>query len=129
MKSQLLDTNVILRFLLNDIQEQATEVSKLFAKAKSKELDLFIPQIVIFELEFALDKYHKFPKKEIVDKLGVLFVTPYLEIQDADIFQNALALFNSKNIDFVDCFLLCQAKAKDISIFTFDEDLQKIAYD
>ena len=126
MKSQLLNTNAFLRFLLNDVPKQAIEVNKLFVKAKAKELEIFVPQIVIFEIEFALDKFYKFPKADVVDKLGVLLVTPYLKIQDAVIFQEALALFNTRNIDFVDCFLLCQAKVNNFSIFSFDEDLLKL---
>jgi predicted nucleic-acid-binding protein len=126
MKSQLLDTNAFLRFLLNDVPEQATQVNKLFVKAKSKEIEIFVPQIVIFEIEFALDKFYKFPKTEVVDRLGVLLLTPYIKIQDAGIFHEALALFNTRNIDFVDCFLLCQAKANNFSIFSFDRDLRKL---
>ncbi len=125
MQTLLLDTNSYLRFLFNDIPEQANEVSRLFVKAKAQELEIFIPQIVIFEIEFALDKYYKFPKTEVMDKLRVILVTPYLKIQDVDIFDEALVLFNNKNIDFVDCFLLCAAKSKGFSLFTFDDDLSK----
>lgn len=126
MKSLILDTNAFLRFLLNDIPGQANEVGKLFIRAKAKEIEITIPQIVIFEIEFALDKYYKFPKGEVINKLGVLLATPYLKIQDADIFQEALTIFKSRNIDFVDCFLVSNAKVKNLSLFTFDEDLKKL---
>lgn len=125
MQQLVLDTNSYLRFLLNDIPEQADKVSQLFVKAKAQDLEIFIPQIVIFEIEFALDKYYKFPKTEVTDKLRVILATPYLKIQDVDIFDEALILFNNKNIDFVDCFLLCAAKSKNSSLFTFDENLSK----
>ncbi len=126
MDSLILDTNAFLRFLLNDIPRQAEAVSKLLIKARSKELEIFIPQIVIFEIEFALDKYYKFPKNEVIDKLGVLLATPYLKIQDVDIFKEAIALFDNKNIDFVDCFLECSAKQKNSTLFTFDKKLKKL---
>ncbi len=124
MDKLILDTNGFLRFLLNDISKQSEEVSKLLVKAKAKKIEIFVPQIVIFEIEFALDKYYKFSKPEIVDKLGVILVTPYLKIQDGDIFQQALELFSNKNIDFVDCFLLCDSKLKEAFLFTFDKSLQ-----
>ena len=126
MQSLILDSNSFLRFLLNDIPKQANEVSVLFAKAKKEELNIFIPQIVIFEIEFALEKYYKFPKEEIVDKLKAIISTPYLEIQDVSIFQEAVISFNNKNLDFVDCFLLCFAQSKKATLFTFDKGLQKL---
>lgn len=126
MKSLVFDTNPFLRFLLNDIPEQTEEVNKLFIKAKAKELKIFVPQIVIFEIEFALRKYYKFPKDEVIDKLRIIVTTPYLNIQDIQIFHEAMPLFSSKNIDFVDCFLLCIAKSKNSKILTFDEDLKKM---
>jgi predicted nucleic-acid-binding protein len=127
MTNFILDTNTFLRFLLNDIPEQSDEVSQLLSKAKRREINIYIPQIVIFEIEFALDKYYQFPKEEIVDKLGTLLATPYVNIQDSEIFQDALELFSIKNIDFGDCFLHSNSKVINSKLFTFDKDLQKIA--
>lgn len=126
MQSLILDTNSFLRFLLNDVPEQANEVSKLFSKAKAKELDIYVSQIVIFEIEFALEKYYKFEKEEITNKLGTIISTPYLKVQDADIFQEAVVLFNNHSLDFVDCFLICQARLKNFKLQTFDKNLQKL---
>ncbi len=126
MDKLILDTNGFLRFLLNDIPKQTEEVNKLLIKAKAKKIEIFVPQIIVFEIEFALDKYYKFPKTEITDKLRVLFATPYLKIQDKEIFQEALQLFKDKNIDFVDCFLVSNANSKNASLFTFDKNLQKL---
>ena len=126
MKSLVLDTNAFLRYLLNDVPDQANQVAELFKAAKANELKIYAPQIVIFEIVFALDKYYKFPKNKIVDKLGVLLTTPYLQIQDVKGFQEALILFNNQNMDFVDCFLICFAQNKDTKLFTFDKNLQNL---
>lgn len=129
MKSLVLDTNVVLRFLMDDIADQTEKATDLFTKAKSKKLDVFVPQIVIFEIFFALDKYYKFPKDQVINKLGTILATSYLHIQDKMVFQETLELFKRKNIDFVDCFLICQSKAKESDLFTFDKDLQKLLPD
>ncbi len=127
MKSLVLDTNAFLRYLLNDVPDQANQVAELFKAAKTNELKIYAPQIIIFEIAFALDKYYKFPKNKIVDKLGVLLTTPYLQIQDVRVLQDALILFNSKSLDFVDCFLNCFAQNKDAKLFTFDKNLHNLA--
>jgi predicted nucleic acid-binding protein len=48
MKQKVVDANCFLRFLLNDIPEQAEEVEKLLSEAKNSKNTLFVPQIVLF---------------------------------------------------------------------------------
>lgn len=126
MESLILDTNSLLRFLLNDIPSQAQQTTELLSKAKAKKVKVYIPQIIIFEIFFALDKYYKFLKTEVVDKIAALLSTKYLEIEDRLIFQDALELYKDKKIDFVDCFLICKAKDAGYSLFTFDIQLKKL---
>lgn len=126
MESLILDTNVFLRFLLDDVPSQAKEATKVLIKAKSKRLKIFVPQIIIFEIFFALDKYYKFPKTEVIEKVGTLLATSYLDIEDRTVFQEALEVYKSKNIDFIDCFLICKARKNNSSLFTFDKDLSKL---
>lgn len=125
MDSLILDTNVFLRFLLDDIPDQAKEATKIFNKAKSKKLNILIPQIVIFEILFALEKYYKFPKKEVIEKVESILIAEYLNIQDRAVFPETLELFKASNVDFVDCFLLCKAKQSNSKLFTFDKELNK----
>ncbi len=126
MSSLTLDTNAFLRFLLDDIPEQADQVSKLLARAKKEELEIIVPQIVIFEVAFALDKFYKLSKEEVVDKLRTIITAPYLKIQDINIFQEAVILFKDTPLDFVDSFLQCFAQSKSSTLFTFDKKLQNL---
>lgn len=125
MEKVVADANVFLRFLLNDVPEQANETAELLKRAKSGKIRIHVPQIVIFEIFFALDKFYKFPKQQIVDKVGTILSSPFLEVQNTEIFQTALLFYNEKNLDFVDCFLLCFCKDSGMKLFTFDKNLQK----
>lgn len=126
MKTIVLDTNSLIRYLLDDVPDQANQVGLLLNKAKKNEIGIFIPQIVVFEIEFALSKYYKFSKAEVVDKLGTIIVTPYLRIQDGEKFQQAILIYGERNIDFVDCFLLCSARLSNYELFTFDKELKSL---
>lgn len=126
MKSVVLDTNAFLRFLLNDVPAQAAEVSNLFNRAKAKQVKVFIPQIVLFEIHFALDKYYKLSKDEVIQKLGTLLATQYLKIQDKEVFKQTLEIYKLKNLDFVDCFIKAMSKETDSRLFTFDKNLKKL---
>ncbi|OGM75618.1 hypothetical protein A2382_02735 [Candidatus Woesebacteria bacterium RIFOXYB1_FULL_38_16] len=123
MKKVLLDTNPILRFLLNDIPAQAQKTNGLFENAKAGKIKIIIPQIIIFEAYFVLAKYYEFDKKTIINYLQFILSTPYLIIEDRSVFLKSIAIFSSKNISFVDSFLVAKSTLENIVLFTFDKKL------
>lgn len=127
MKILFVDANAFLRFLLNDIPKQKKEFEKLLNQAKRSKIKLIIPQIVIFEINFILEKYYGFKKEEIIDKLQVIVETPYLQISDAGIFRDSLKLYSKSNLSLVDCFIYCSARDSRAELFTFDKNLQKLS--
>lgn len=127
MKTLILDTNIFLRFLLNDIPSQTQKIEAVLTKAKIAKIKLYVPQIVIFEIVFALDKYYKFPKNQIIDKLDSILKTTYFNIQDKETFLQAMEIYTKKDISFVDCFLLGIAKIQNQDIFTFNQELVKLS--
>lgn len=123
----IVDTNTFLRFLLNDIPSQANLAEELFKSAQNNKKKLLVPQIIIFEVVFALEKYYGFPKQDVIDKIKIILAMDYLKIEDDDIFKDALMLFEGRNISLTDCFLISFAKAKEASIFSFDKKLSKFS--
>ena len=126
MTSLILDTNSILRFLLNDIPSQADKVEKLLVTAKEDKIEIFIPQIVIFEITFILEKYYHFPKPEITTNLESIINNKYFTIQDREKFILATKLFKNNSLDLVDCFLISFAYITERNLFSFDKDLNKV---
>lgn len=126
MKKIVVDTNGFLRFILDDVPAQKKSFEKLLEEAKQNQLVLFVPQIVIFEIEFTLSKYYHFSKEDIIKRLKSIIAASYLDIQDQDIFQTALKLYSGQNISFVDCFLKTISERERAELFTFDKKLQKL---
>ncbi|MBI2020409.1 PIN domain-containing protein [Candidatus Daviesbacteria bacterium] len=126
MKSLLADANIFLRFFLNDVPAQQKKAAQLLQKAKDKKLNLVVPQIIIFEIEFILSKYYLFPKNEIIDRLQSIVGVAYLDIQDKEIFQRALNIYKEKNLSLVDCFLVAKSEIEEVDIFTFDQKLSAL---
>ncbi len=125
MKKLVLDTNVFLRFLLNDIPSQAERAEKIFQAARNKKNKLLVPQIVIFEIIFALEKYYGFPKKEVLNKVKVILAMEFLSIEDKNVFEDAVVLYDQKNISFPDSFLISFTKQNNADIFSFDKEMKK----
>lgn len=126
MKKVLVDTNGFLRFILNDIPTQKEAFEKVLQDARLNQLVLLVPQIVIFEMEFALSKYYQFSKEDIIKRLQSITSASYVKIQDQDVFQTALKLYSMQTVSFVDCFLLAKAKKEGAELFTFDKKLRKL---
>lgn len=126
MRKVILDTNGFLRLLLNDIPEQADRVEHLIEKAKEEKIIILVPQIIIFEINFILQKYYLFERENIIDKLKSLVAAVYFQIESRDIFRKALLVYEEKNISLVDSFLLAKTQLENAELFTFDKDLDKL---
>lgn len=127
MKRLIVDTNPFLRFLLNDVPHQKKEFEKLLNQAKKSQITLLVPQIVIFEINFALERYYQYPKEEIIIKLKSIIEAPYLEVADFQIFLDGLRLYSELNLSLVDCFLLTISEQQETELFTFDKNLQRLS--
>jgi len=127
MESLLIDTNVILRFLLLDVPQQVKEIKVFFNKAKANKIKIIVPEVVIFEAKYALGSYYKFTNSEVSDRLEALVSASFFEVENKTIFLKAISYFRGSNLSFVDCFLVAKSEIEKVEIFTFDKDLKKFA--
>ncbi|MBI2334754.1 PIN domain-containing protein [Candidatus Daviesbacteria bacterium] len=125
MNRVVLDTNVFLRILLNDIPEQVKQAERILQQGKTGRRILIVPQAVIFEIAFALEKIYYFPKENIIDRLSSILSSGYFQIQDSDIFKDTIEIYKQKNLSLVDCFLYAFSLKNKAELFTFDKNLQK----
>jgi len=116
-----LDTNVILRYLLNDIPEQAEAVDELLREAEEGKILLRTNALVIAEIVWTCESYYELPKDEIRDKVLMILNTPGLEVEDAELLAEAVVLYVEKNVDFIDAYNACWAREEGIPLaYTFD---------
>lgn len=127
MKKYLLDTNIFLRFILNDIPHLAQEAENYFKRAEQGKILLFTPQIVIFEIVFALEKEYKIKRAEIIEHLKPLIAAPYIEVEDRNSFLEATDVYESKSLSLVDLFLFYKAQDMNAELLSFDKDFRKLA--
>jgi len=118
MQKTILDANAILRYILDDIKEQADSVEKIL----QNENVLILPEVVA-EVVYILTKYYNQPP-DTASK-GIL---QFLDDADcnSEILRHAIGTFGNRKLDFVDCLLYEYSKQADYKIFTFDKDLLKL---
>ena len=121
VKEAFLDANVILRYLLNDIPEQADAVDELLKEAEEGKILLRTTALVIAEIVWTCESYYELPKEEIRDKVLAILSTPGLEVENAELLAEAAILYVEKNVDFIDAYNACWAKREGIRFaYTFD---------
>jgi len=86
MTTVVADANVFLRFILGDVHSQKMEAERLFLKAKKGDITLIVPQIIIFEVEFALTKYYRFKKSDVIFRLESLLSADYFDVDKKKFF-------------------------------------------
>lgn len=127
MKTLILDTNSLLRFLLDDVPSQTKLVKEKIRLAKQGELKLVVHTLVIFEIIYALTKVYGFSKEKVINVLKKLIAFKYLDIPEREIISNALEVYLIKNLSFVDCFLHKLSHKFNAELFTFDRNLEKLS--
>ena len=127
MKSKLIDTNIIVRFLVEDIKEnkQYKLIFDLFEKVEKKEILISIEPVVVAETFFVLTKFYEIPRVEVCRKLIDILGFSGVQITNKNVVIKVLERLMKKKIDFVDSYLIELALDRGMNIFTADKDLIK----
>lgn len=115
----MLDTNIILRYLLNDDVRMASEAEKII-KNKSVQLNIEIVAEVIYVLKGV---YH-IDRAEIGQCL--LEFLSEVNTPEPEVMKLGIETYAEQNLDFPDCILYAYHKIKGYEIMTFDRKLNKL---
>jgi predicted nucleic acid-binding protein len=80
LKERIIDTNVILRYLTDDIPEQAQKSEELFTRVIEGKETVEIPLLVIAEVVWTMTKFYRQPKKAVVEDISILLKTPGIKV-------------------------------------------------
>ena len=125
MKKYLLDTNVLLRFLLDDHPELSGAATRLFQEAADEKCLLILTDLCIAEAVWVLTSYYKIERQKVADSLAKLLLKAGVQCPSLEPVLDALVRFKATNCDFFDCYLAAQAASSGVAIASFDNDLRK----
>jgi uncharacterized protein len=116
------DTNIFLRYLTNDVQNQADAVEQVLQRVAKEESLLITNSMVLAEIIWTLESYYKLSRKDIRDKVLAVLNTSGLEVIDSDLIFQAIDWYAEKNVDFLDAFNASWLLKHGLkSIYTFDQ--------
>src|SRR6187402_3063124 len=122
MKPYLLDTNVVLRFLLADDPKQSPQAKALFERAEAGKVVLRISHIGVAELVWVLHSFFDFERAKIATTLRGLLLHDGMEVEDLDVILAALDRFGRVKADFPDCYIATLAAGSRSPVVSYDRD-------
>ena len=121
----LLDTNIIIRFLVGDNEEKKKKSTEYFEQIELGSMEVEILSDVLMEAFFVLTKFYKVPKVEVISDLKTILSFEGVVNKDKVILFETLSIIENKNIDFVDALICAKCKFQNYEKLSFDKDLSK----
>jgi predicted nucleic acid-binding protein len=123
----IIDANIILRFLTNDIPKQADRCTGLLKRIESGLEEVWLPDLVLADIVWTLEKFYKQPKQRIQELLIPILELKGLRHNNKKISKLAFQLYVEKNIDWTDAFVAAQMiTQKKCEIYSYDSDFDKV---
>jgi predicted nucleic-acid-binding protein len=123
-----IDTNVLLRLLVRDHEDQARAAEKFIAAHCSPEEPGHISRIVIAETVWVLKDIYRYNRTQIAEALRAVMGVSEFEIESADEADAALRDFEGSSAGFTDCLLArTNASAGCDYTATFDRKAAKLS--
>ena len=111
----LLDANAVLRYLLEDNQEQTEAVAEAIARGAEVTVE------VLAECVYVLAGVYHVSRSRIAESLGILL--DEVTCRRRNVAAAALGLYSGGSFDFVDCVLAAERQELGRDVVTFDKRL------
>lgn len=123
-----LDTNVLVRYLVQDDAAQLAAARRLIRKCVNEQQTLFVPVTVTLELEWVLRSSFGYGKETTIGALSSLFSAAELSFEAERALEVALDLYRNRQADFADCLhIALAAQAGEQPLWTFDKGAAKLS--
>jgi predicted nucleic acid-binding protein len=127
MPLPFLDTNILLRHLLQDVPEQSSRASAYIRRIEQGTQKVRLADTVIFEAVFTLQRSYRIPKADIATALLPLIELPGMVLTGKRRFRVAFDYYVNLNIAFGDAYHAALMQSLKLTeIVTFDREFDRI---
>ena len=125
MKRLILDTNVLVRFLVQDDARQATAATRLIKDAQSGVYELLLDRMVLAELVYVLMSHYKQTRVDVANTALAIVRSPYVRVEREPELVDSLLRFRDHGVDWVDAWLAATGASSGLDLASFDRDFDK----
>ena len=106
-----LDTNVLVRFLVQDDQAQFERAQKLIGRESRSGGSVLISLVVLLKTEWVLRSRYGLHKSEIIATFSALLASAELHFEDEHSIEEALFIWKDSSAHFADCLIGARHRA------------------
>jgi predicted nucleic-acid-binding protein len=99
-----LDTNVVVRYIMQDDVKQSKRASQVMEQLTEQEPG-FLSLVCLTELVWVLESAYALPRQHVVDVLTNLLSIDVLKIERLSVVASAVRHFKDGKADFADCLI------------------------
>jgi predicted nucleic-acid-binding protein len=115
------DTNVLLRAILDDDPAQSPAAKRLIERAKEAGETIRVDRLVLAEVVWTLARRYRYTQAQLIELVAGLSSAPELELEDARAVDDAVAVFRDGRLDFADALIgALNRRAGCATTYTFD---------
>ena len=100
-----IDTNVLVRFLVRDDENQFEKARKLFKRESAAGRRVVVNQLVLLETEWVLRSRYDLPKNQIIKAISALLDSADIQFEDEPAVEEAMFVWKDSASDFADCLI------------------------
>jgi len=116
-----LDTNLLVRFLVNDDLKQAEKVKELFEEAEHSGEVFMVTSVVVQELIWVLSAVYECARSDVLRALEQLSMLPILHFENLVLIQRLISVGRDTTTDLPDLLIGLVAKSLGCEVtITFD---------
>jgi len=121
MKQVFVDSNVFLRYLTQDDEDQSSRARRLLSRAAAGEVRLITGPPVLFEIVWTLRSAYGQSRERTLEILSSIVAMPGLWMTDGRIVEGAMELARTTGAEFADAYIASSAQTVGSDqIATFD---------
>jgi predicted nucleic acid-binding protein len=99
-KRRLVDTNLIVRYLVQDHEKHAKAAGKLFDACDRGDVVIVVLPAVLAECVFVLESFYEHPRGDIASALGRLISSPVLKLMRRSTWTLWIAIEKQRSISW-----------------------------
>jgi predicted nucleic-acid-binding protein len=122
-----LDTNILVRLIVEDDLEQAAAGGGLLRDAAAAGETAFLANPLLCELVWVLESRYRISQADVAAALQDLLANSLFEFEDRKVVQSALDVYRRGEADFADLLIGFTARAHGArTTYTFDRPLSRL---
>lgn len=121
-----LDTNILVRFLVQDDKKQCARVNRLFESTQHDKEVLYVPLLVVLELVWVLQSVYTVERDEILEAIDALLQLPVLKFEKQPVVRDFISLAAQSSGGLADLLIGESSRSSGCeAVLTFDKGALK----